>query len=364
MDPDSSKSQEENANKPEIVEFPHGFKLWKGDNSHYNLDTTWFFGVLSDKTWEPHSFKVLDLFLKNPESCYVDIGAWIGPLLVYAMKKVNRFVALEPDQKALKMLIDNIKLNLDESRHKWAVSDVAISDKIGVDTLGHPSGDGNSVSQLGIGSSVVRTFTLGRFLADPEFHTVAPYIDFIKIDVEGSECKILSQNLLLQTVLFLREARQAKSNIFKSKKAPSIADLHQILLKSQTVSQISQTKIEKPEDDIFDQLKSEILDKNDFFSICEDESKYLNILSKDPKIGFLPTIYLSFHVPFFKDPIKDLQTIIQDLESCGYQFFYDPVYSVVYNSKVLFNRMIRTVMIEKDVILNRFPEIVCIGNQI
>jgi hypothetical protein len=63
----------------ELVSFPQGIKMYRG-NKLFDINTNdWFFPTLSRNEWEPHSFQVLDAFLK-PESCYIDIGSWNGVL--------------------------------------------------------------------------------------------------------------------------------------------------------------------------------------------------------------------------------------------------------------------------------------------
>jgi hypothetical protein len=53
--------------------------------------------------WEPYTFSVLDRFV-TPETTVIDIGAWIGPVTLYAAKTAKHVFAIEPDPVAFKEL--------------------------------------------------------------------------------------------------------------------------------------------------------------------------------------------------------------------------------------------------------------------
>ena len=61
--------------------------------------------------WEPETFAVLNAHL-GPDRDYLDIGAWIGPTVLYGARKARRVVALEPDPVAFRALSWNIELNV------------------------------------------------------------------------------------------------------------------------------------------------------------------------------------------------------------------------------------------------------------
>jgi FkbM family methyltransferase len=50
--------------------------------------------------WEPETKAQLQRFLK-PDSIFVDIGAWIGPVTLWALELGARVIAVEPDPVAL-----------------------------------------------------------------------------------------------------------------------------------------------------------------------------------------------------------------------------------------------------------------------
>ena len=47
--------------------------------------------------WEPDSFALIDRFV-TPGTTFVDIGAWIGPLTLYAASVACEVLAIEPAQ--------------------------------------------------------------------------------------------------------------------------------------------------------------------------------------------------------------------------------------------------------------------------
>jgi FkbM family methyltransferase len=151
-----------------------------------------FWDRVSDGTWEPHSFTVLDDHLA-PGLWYVDVGAWIGPLSLYAAGLGARCLAFEPDPVAFEALVANLALNPAfaarvEARPE-AVAARAGSVRIGSITSGI---GGDSMSSLlfadGQVSWEVPAVTLAAVLeAIPD-----DALGLVKIDVEGSEVELLA----------------------------------------------------------------------------------------------------------------------------------------------------------------------------
>lgn len=69
-----------------------------------------FWAQLQLGVWEPETFKIFDIFLDENHS-YVDLGAWIGPTVLYGCQKAKFCYAIEPDPIAFKNLKKNIELN-------------------------------------------------------------------------------------------------------------------------------------------------------------------------------------------------------------------------------------------------------------
>lgn len=136
--------------------------------------------------WEPYTFDILDKYVPLHDN-YLDIGAWIGPTVLYASRFGTRCIAVEPDPVACEQLSDNNILNGDE----FEVHNQAIADHDGELVLGSES-LGNSMTRLEAahpGMSVISVYcqTLDSFVRHGEIEGSM----FIKMDVEGSEELIL-----------------------------------------------------------------------------------------------------------------------------------------------------------------------------
>ena len=78
----------------------------------YRLDPyhSKFWRKASAGDWEPATFAVLDAHLR-PDRDYIDIGAWIGPTVLYAARKARHVWCFEPDPTAFRALSWNLELN-------------------------------------------------------------------------------------------------------------------------------------------------------------------------------------------------------------------------------------------------------------
>tara|TARA_Y100000389_G_scaffold78668_1_gene75453 strand:+ start:18078 stop:18842 length:765 start_codon:yes stop_codon:yes gene_type:complete len=74
-----------------------------------NFSQLWFTKNRFDK-WENNTFHILDEYA-NKNLSYIDIGAWIGPTVLYASPLYKNIICLEPDKIALRRLYNNIKVN-------------------------------------------------------------------------------------------------------------------------------------------------------------------------------------------------------------------------------------------------------------
>jgi len=68
----------------------------------------WWTTYFSD--WEEDHFKIISKYA-DKEKSFVDIGAWIGPISMYASKVFKKVYSIEPDPIAFKELVANIELN-------------------------------------------------------------------------------------------------------------------------------------------------------------------------------------------------------------------------------------------------------------
>lgn len=142
----------------------------------------WFHDVYTDGTWEPDTKQVLTDHL-TPDSLFIDVGAWIGPVTLWALDLEARVHAYEPDPLAYTALLRNVG-----NRRCFAMNR-AVSHQSEV-RLAAPEGNtlGDSNTRISPTGIAVATITPERVLHDTE-----PAL--IKIDVEGYETEILQDFL-------------------------------------------------------------------------------------------------------------------------------------------------------------------------
>src|ERR1700677_4261309 len=79
----------------------------------FNVDgerSIYWFPFIAAGWWEDSTFRIIDHYA-DLKGIYVDIGAWIGPTVLYSASKYNRTICFEPDPVALFDLLENISLN-------------------------------------------------------------------------------------------------------------------------------------------------------------------------------------------------------------------------------------------------------------
>jgi FkbM family methyltransferase len=141
--------------------------------------------------WEPCSFTLLDHFLSSGAT-FVDIGAWIGPLTLYAAHLAGSCHSVEPDARARACLEANVALNPNLAE-RIVVHGVAVAESTGRRRLGSVTSTvgGDSMSSLLFGeepaSWSVDCVTLEALLRG--LGSGPPGL--VKIDVEGSEVEAL-----------------------------------------------------------------------------------------------------------------------------------------------------------------------------
>jgi FkbM family methyltransferase len=142
------------------------------------IDGDWDFWALYDAgQWEPETKATLERFLK-PGDLFIDIGAWIGPVSLWALDLGADVVAYEPDPVAYAQLVRNAP---QVDAHK-----AALGATTHVGYLENPSGFGNSMSRLAADGE--RVVVLSTWLASRDWPRTPA---LIKLDVEGSEIDIL-----------------------------------------------------------------------------------------------------------------------------------------------------------------------------
>lgn len=132
--------------------------------------------------WEPSTFKVLDSFLTKDKD-YLDIGAWVGPTVLYSSFIARNVIAVEPDPVAYKIVNTNLKLNNINNVH---VINKAASSLQKVSVQSHDFyGDSmtRTVADLSAGIEV-STIGIDELLNMGDF-------SLIKVDIEGYEFDLI-----------------------------------------------------------------------------------------------------------------------------------------------------------------------------
>jgi FkbM family methyltransferase len=132
--------------------------------------------------------EILHLFKPSSNDVVVDVGAHVGKYTLYASKlaKKGKIIAIEPNKESFKTLIENLKLNNCKNVKAY---NVATFDKKCKLKLWVTKDEGRSsvIEKRGNNFEIVTAFSLSRILKDNEIKKV----DWMKIDVEGAEIKVL-----------------------------------------------------------------------------------------------------------------------------------------------------------------------------
>lgn len=150
--------------------------------------------------WEPETIFVVDEVVE-PGSIVVDIGAWVGPVTLYAAHIAGSVYSFEPDPVAFERLSSNVALNPELST-KIHLKNYAIGDRSGDVELFSASFGGSASSvfsekdhktegELGVKKrdkkTIVKMLDATQLLEIVDFRAVS----LIKLDAEGAEFMIL-----------------------------------------------------------------------------------------------------------------------------------------------------------------------------
>ena len=151
------------------------------------FDNFWQF--LQAGRWEESTFIVFDEFLDHRHS-FIDMGAWIGPTVLYGVHLAKHCYAIEPDPPAFHNLEHNLSLNPDLAK-KVTLFNGCVSDRCGDIPFGSRTRLGDSGSSMlfgdGPGAIIVPALTPAGFCERFDVRDV----NFIKIDIEGAERLVL-----------------------------------------------------------------------------------------------------------------------------------------------------------------------------
>lgn len=154
----------------------------------------WFISEINNGNWEESTFNILDYY-SNINKLYIDIGAWIGPTVLYSADKYEQIICFEPDHVAYNILSHNISIN---KFNNIILINKAISDNIGSSEFGGYGEFGNSMSSLlvNIKNNIdkqhltnINTTTLEKIIE--EYKIDVNNIALIKMDIEGGEIFVI-----------------------------------------------------------------------------------------------------------------------------------------------------------------------------
>jgi FkbM family methyltransferase len=158
------------------------FDVLRGNNDS-------FWKAVASNSWEPETFALFERFLDRDHS-YIDIGAWIGPTVLYGSQIAKLAYGLEPDPIAFAELKQNVVLN-PSLAHRIRLFNACIAQTSGSVAFGSRGTGGDSTSSLLFSAEKtswsVTAFTFEDFVR-------ANGIDdcnFIKMDIEGGEYEVL-----------------------------------------------------------------------------------------------------------------------------------------------------------------------------
>jgi FkbM family methyltransferase len=148
-----------------------------------------FWNEVNRGAWETSTLDALEEFL-NRSSVFADIGAWIGPLTLFAAGRARRVFSFEPDPFAYECLLRNLRLN---DLRNVTPFHLALGARNGLRPMALPDGQlGTSrTTPLVSGEGTDRIEACGIRWQDWMTVTGVDHLDFIKIDIEGGEFELL-----------------------------------------------------------------------------------------------------------------------------------------------------------------------------
>ncbi len=155
----------------------------------YNRSPARFWNSVAAHEWENETFRIFETYLDERHS-FIDIGAWIGPTVLFGSQLAKHCYAIEPDPVAYKLLTANIALN-PTIAPKITTVNQCISSNCGKVNLGRASftgGDSRSSLLFNEGPQWhVEATTLQKLIN----HYQIMDCNFIKMDIEGGEVIVL-----------------------------------------------------------------------------------------------------------------------------------------------------------------------------
>lgn len=160
------------------------FEVSPGASIH---DAANYWTSVNEHAWEPETFAIMQQYLSK-SSTYLDIGAWVGPTVLYGAQLCRQCYAFEPDPVAFSGLMNNIVLN--PAITNVQAQQAAVSGTTGTVAMGAKITPGDSMSSM-LWSEQSWTVP-GISLEDIITQNNIAHCDFIKMDIEGGEAMALA----------------------------------------------------------------------------------------------------------------------------------------------------------------------------
>ena len=157
-----------------------------------------FWEKFNEGAWEAETLDLIDAYV-DEATVFIDVGAWIGPTLLYAAQKCRSAFAFEPDPRAFAELRINVNLNKrDLCARSISIFEKAVSSDGSAIAMGSLSDEGgDSTSSIALRNEdnnwEVESVIIEEFL---ENYDIFENDLFVKVDIEGAEycvCKSFYQ---------------------------------------------------------------------------------------------------------------------------------------------------------------------------
>ena len=165
-------------------------------NVLYDPELIEFWKKYEVNKWENELISTIEKYVSK-ERYFIDIGAWIGPITLYASKFASKIIAFEPDPIAFNILKKNIELNKNTGIfEKINLNQMAVgTDKnktIDLYSSNFCNSGTSSILDKNLDKITVKSITLPDVVK--KFNLEKEKI-FFKIDIEGAEYDLLIKNL-------------------------------------------------------------------------------------------------------------------------------------------------------------------------
>lgn len=161
----------------------------RGERYWTDPDHIGFWRDVARGRWEPDLFDALEKHLAS-DRVYADVGAWIGPTVLFAARRCRKVYCFEPDPAAYRYLLWNLRL----SGIRNAVPfNVALAAEAGIRRMASPAGElGDSKATLlpvpsVDGGAEVPCLRWSDWVSLPGVEPPG----FVKIDIEGGEFELI-----------------------------------------------------------------------------------------------------------------------------------------------------------------------------